>query len=77
MKKIVSFFLAVLMSFTLISAAYADSVSNAYVETSKESTIQPRAEETTWYLRNNNGVWEKRLWSITYGKWLTDWIPAY
>ena len=41
-----------------------------------EEEIQ-RAEQTEWYYRINNGVLEKRLWSITYGRWLTDWIPVY
>ena len=35
-----------------------------------------RAEETKWYYRVNNGVMEKRLWSITNGVWLTDWEPV-
>ena len=35
-----------------------------------------RAEETKWYYRVNNGVVEKRLWSITNGVWLTDWEPV-
>ena len=41
-----------------------------------EEEIQ-RAEQTEWYYRINNGVLEKRLWSITYLRWLTDWIPVY
>lgn len=41
-----------------------------------EEAIQTRVEETDWFYRNNNGVIEKRLWSYTYGKWLTDWIPV-
>lgn len=39
-----------------------------------ESVVQPYAEETEWVYRIHNGYYEKRLWSITYGKWLTDWI---
>ena len=57
------------------SSAFADceeSADSVYV--TAESGIQPRAEETEWYWRENNGIIEKRLWSITYGKWLTDWI---
>ena len=34
------------------------------------------AEETEWFYRSNNGVVEKSMWSYTYGKWLTDWMPA-
>ena len=40
-----------------------------------EEEIQ-RAEQTQWYYRINNGVLEKRLWSVTYQRWLTDWIPV-
>ena len=36
-----------------------------------------QAEETQWYFRTHNGVLQKRLWSFTQGKWLTDWIDAY
>lgn len=41
-----------------------------------ESYSITRAEETKWYYRVNNGVMEKRLWSITNGEWLTDWEPV-
>ena len=34
-----------------------------------------RAEETEWYYRIvDNLIVQKRLWSITYGYWKTDWI---
>jgi len=36
--------------------------------------VQPRAEETVWYYKNVDGIVYARLWSLTYGKWLTDWI---
>lgn len=32
--------------------------------------------ETRWYYRRIDGVREKRLWSITEGRWLTAWLPA-
>jgi hypothetical protein len=40
------------------------------------STVAIQAEQTEWYYRNNNGIMEKRLWSITYGVWRTDWMPV-
>ena len=53
---------------------------NAAVLQSKETEIiaeeVQRAEQTEWYYRINNGVLEKRLWSVTYLRWLTDWIPV-
>ena len=34
-----------------------------------------RLEETKWYYRvTEGGLIQKRLWSITYGYWKTDWI---
>ena len=33
-------------------------------------------EQTKWYYRMNNGVLEQRLWSITYGHWITAWVPV-
>lgn len=38
--------------------------------------ITPYAEQLKWYYRDNNGVIEKRLWSITYQRWVTDWMPV-
>lgn len=41
-----------------------------------QSTIDPRVDTTTWYTRVYNGKLQKRLWSNTYGVWLTDWIDV-
>ncbi|QHI72481.1 hypothetical protein [Aminipila terrae] len=43
---------------------------NAPTENSK---IIYRAAETEWRFRTVNGKGQKRLWSITYNKWLTNW----
>lgn len=32
------------------------------------------AEQTRWYHRMVDGKMQRRLWSLTYNKWLTDWI---
>ncbi len=32
------------------------------------------AVKTKWYYRTYNGIYQKRLWSFTENKWLTDWI---
>lgn len=80
MKKLISIFLVVMLFCSVIPAAYADSsVSDNETGISQdESTIEPRVEETDWIFRYNSelGIYEKRLWSYTYGKWLTDWMPA-
>ena len=36
-------------------------------------TLEERAEETVWKYRNVDGKLQKRLWSLTYGKWITEW----
>ncbi len=36
----------------------------------------PCVEETEWMFRIWNGELQKRLWSNTYGRWLTGWIKA-
>lgn len=38
--------------------------------------VSPTADTTTWYYRVSNGILQKRLWSITEAKWLTDWIDC-
>ena len=55
----------------------ANSISTLPVPKSEKSSIMPLAEEVEWYYRyNSEGVLQKRLWSITYGYWLTDWIDC-
>lgn len=53
------------------SIAYASSANTIYVE--KTVSISPRAEKTEWKYRMVNGKGQKRLWSITYSKWFTEW----
>lgn len=36
--------------------------------------IKPLAEVVQWYYRYEDGRLQKRLWSFTYGYWITDWI---
>ena len=38
-----------------------------------EGGIEVHAEQTEWKFRVYNGKYQKRLWSITYEKWLTEW----
>lgn len=44
--------------------------------TQQTEQIMPLIEETVWVTRNHNGQLQKRLWSITRGIWLTDWIDC-
>lgn len=41
-----------------------------------QSTIDTKATETIWVTRTYNGKLQKRLWSVTYEIWLTDWIDV-
>ncbi len=78
MKRLLSLILALLMLTSISAVAFAD-VSNEAENTdattvSSESGEPTRAEETEWCFRVYHGIRQMRLWSITYRKWLTDWI---
>ena len=74
-KRIITIIvLLVLLTSIMPFSVNAASLHNKGTEIVEEE-IQ-RAEQTQWYYRINNGVLEKRLWSVTYQRWLTDWIPV-
>ncbi len=70
-KRIVTAFLALMCFFTLLVAP-----AQAYTPPSDDSGISTYAEVVRWYYRMNNGVEEMRLWSVTRGIWITDWVPV-
>jgi len=78
MKRFISLLLALIMCLSISVVAFADEIipeeGAGLVAGSVRPGDSPRAEETTWFFRNNNGIMQMRLWSITYRKWLTDWI---
>lgn len=77
MKKIVALLLSTLMLLTSAAALEYDSeVSQAGQTASIENPVTPQAEQTVWCTRHYNGKRQKRLWSITYRRWLTDWIDV-
>lgn len=67
--------LLTLVPCTVASAAEVD-VSVQPVQMAEDEGISPHVEETVWYTRTYNGMVQKRLWSITHGCWLTDWIDV-
>lgn len=73
-RRILTTVIALLCAFSLFSTGVAPAMA-ATVPTG-EAQVEPRAEEVRWYYRNNNGVDEMRLWSLTYGYWKTAWIPV-
>lgn len=74
-KNIISAILILLLCCSFVMPAFAAPYDYSPAEIA-DSSNGARAEQTQWYYRLNNGVVEKRLWSITYGKWLTDWEPV-
>lgn len=73
MKKLTTL-LAVLLIFCSISVLPV----SASEESSSEAQTyaETRTDEVVWYTRVYNGVRQKRLWSVTYNCWLTDWIDC-
>ena len=63
------------LTFSISTSAYAGALTPIAI--SEQGDVAPAAEQTQWVFRvNEDGVIQKRLWSITYGIWLTDWIDA-
>ena len=80
MKRLFCFLLALTILLSLSSVALAECLEAPDGSNVKIIAVEPceqmRAEETTWYYRVFFGMVQKRLWSLTYGKWLTDWIDV-
>ena len=78
MKRFISLLLALVMCLSVSVVAFADEIIPEEEAGLTVSSVYPndssRAEETIWYFRTVNGIVQMRLWSITYRKWLTDWI---
>lgn len=70
-KRILAIFIAVMCAVTLLVAPV-----QAYAPPSGEDQAVTYSDTVRWYYRNNNGVMEMRLWSITQQRWLTDWVPV-
>lgn len=78
-SKVKKFLVSCAITVAAVSAvasplALAESPS-ANVTTLSKQSISPKAEETKVYYRTlSNGQVQYRIWSVTQGKWLTDWI---
>lgn len=44
--------------------------------TAPDSVLSSRVAKTEWRYRVVDGKTQKRLWSLSDGKWLTKWQPA-
>lgn len=78
MKKVICLLLSLVLCLSLSAPAFAAVVGEPEEEDSSAyaaSDNQTRLEETEWYYRiTESGLIQRRLWSITYGYWKTDWI---
>ena len=70
-KRLFTAIIFILLSFSVLPASAAENI--VVPSTISEDGVAPASEETVWCTRIHNGVLQKRLWSITYGKWLTEW----
>lgn len=75
MKKYILTTVATLLC-TLVLFSMSIAPAQAYAPPDDEGGAITYAETVRWYFRMNNGVKEMRLWSITDGRWLTDWVPC-
>lgn len=79
MKKLISLILALALCLSLSATAFAAAIDEpeASVLSDAEGEEPTREEETEWITRiTEEGLIQMRLWSITYRKWLTDWITV-
>lgn len=73
MKKLISLILAIIVCLAVSVPAFAVDQIGGTEAVGEEVVV--RAEQTVWYYRLYNGERQKRLWSITYAYWITDWMP--
>lgn len=75
MKRILCTILAIVLCLMISAPVFAD-YSSSNADAYEEAIVteeQSRAEETMWCFRCYDGLFQRRLWSITYGYWLTEW----
>lgn len=71
-KKLLCALIMTGVLFSALSPVFA--ISERVQTPANESEVSTRALETQWCYRTYNGRFQRRLWSITYGVWLTEWI---
>lgn len=77
MKKRVWMSIVLIAMLQCSTIAYANANINSENVTATESNqVSPRAEVQEWKWRVSNGKLQKRLWSVTYGHWVGNWIDA-
>ena len=75
-KRLAVFLFISLMAFSFaIPAMATEATVPQQVSEVEAQEIVPLTEMTRLYWRTYHGVLQMRVWSITNGRWLTDWIP--
>ncbi len=79
-KRIISVLFALMITSTALPMlpVYAQETTTP-VETqitTNEEGVMPLTYEYRWYYRTYKGKEQKRLWCITTGEWVTDWIDV-
>ena len=70
-KAIVTLFVVLLLSLNIIPVQASSTI--PMPASISEDVVAPASEETVWYTRIYNGMLQRRLWSLTYQEWLTEW----
>lgn len=74
-KRLIAFLLISMMALSFaVPAMAAEAVVTDQISAEAEQEIAPRTEMTRIYFRNYNGRPQARVWSITNGRWITDWM---
>jgi len=74
-RSLVAFLLTSMMMLSLAVPVFAaDAVVAEPTNAVLEQEVSPRHEFTRLYFRTYGGVLQMRVWSITNGRWITDWI---
>lgn len=78
MKRFFSLILALTVFLSISCIAFADKIEAPDGSDIEIVAVKPgdpsKPEETMWYFRVVDGIMQMRLWSLTYRRWLTDWI---
>lgn len=76
MKKIKVFLLSTILCASFVTPCWASTVQCSASAEIVLQEVSTRSEVSKWYYRNYEGIKQKRLWSVTYGYWKTDWMSV-
>jgi len=76
-KRLITFLFICVMALSFaVPAMASEAIVSETVSAYNEQTITPHTEMTRLYWRNYHGRLQFRQWSMTNGRWLTDWTDA-